>query len=206
MPKLKPNMTKYDYKHNGADWKYLIADEAAGEVNYCKTDTLNQSPVNLLKPSGSYGWAYGAPVPKEHDSVFKQYENIKKDVHLTWVGDTMKVKVHPSEKPKNYFTSKVAKELFGAVGDKFEIAQFHFHSPSEHTINGEHFDVEIHFVHTLKLNATVDEDGNPIDPGKLKYAVIGLLFDEHRFDKRITAAGNQTVQRFFDTLNLDDLS
>ena len=67
-----------------------------------------------------------------------------------------------------YFTSKVAKELFGAVGDKFEIAQFHFHSPSEHTINGEHFDVEIHFVHTLKLNATVDEDGNPIDPGKLK--------------------------------------
>jgi carbonic anhydrase len=32
-------------------------------------------------------------------------------------------------------------------GDKFSLEQFHMHSPSEHTIDGAHFDLEIHFVH-----------------------------------------------------------
>lgn len=31
---------------------------------------------------------------------------------------------------------------------KFELKQFHFHSPSEHTINGKSFAMEIHFVHS----------------------------------------------------------
>jgi carbonic anhydrase len=29
----------------------------------------------------------------------------------------------------------------------YELKQFHFHSPSEHTLNGEHMPAEIHFVH-----------------------------------------------------------
>ncbi|MFC1690164.1 carbonic anhydrase [Pseudomonadota bacterium] len=31
---------------------------------------------------------------------------------------------------------------------KAELKQAHFHSPSEHTINGEHFSMEIHLVHS----------------------------------------------------------
>jgi carbonic anhydrase len=34
---------------------------------------------------------------------------------------------------------------FGAV--RWPLAQFHFHAPSEHTIGGAHFPLEIHFVH-----------------------------------------------------------
>ena len=45
----------------------------------------------------------------------------------------------------------------------FELKQFHFHSPSEHTINGEHFAMEIHFVHA-------DKQG--------KLAVVGILVEE----------------------------
>jgi len=30
---------------------------------------------------------------------------------------------------------------------RFELKQFHFHSPSEHTLNGRHFDMELHLVH-----------------------------------------------------------
>ena len=45
----------------------------------------------------------------------------------------------------------------------FELKQFHFHSPSEHTIDGESFDMEIHFVHA-------DKDG--------ALAVVGVLVDE----------------------------
>ncbi len=32
----------------------------------------------------------------------------------------------------------------------FELKQFHFHAPSEHTINGSHADMEMHFVHKAK--------------------------------------------------------
>ncbi len=42
--------------------------------------------------------------------------------------------------------------------------QFHFHSPSEHTIEGAHMDLEVHFVHT--------KVGNPNS-----YAVLSVFFD-----------------------------
>ena len=37
------------------------------------------------------------------------------------------------------------------IEDKFfELKQFHFHAPSEHTINGSHADMEMHLVHKAK--------------------------------------------------------
>jgi carbonic anhydrase len=32
-------------------------------------------------------------------------------------------------------------------GERFDLAQFHFHAPSEHTLNGVHADMEMHLVH-----------------------------------------------------------
>ena len=32
-------------------------------------------------------------------------------------------------------------------GDRFDLLQFHFHTPSEHLITGEQFPMEVHFVH-----------------------------------------------------------
>ena len=50
------------------------------------------------------------------------------------------------------------------VGDKsYSLVQFHFHAPSEHTVDGEHFPMEMHFVHQA-------EDG--------ALAVLGLLLEE----------------------------
>lgn len=49
------------------------------------------------------------------------------------------------------------------VGDhQYELKQFHFHSPSENTINGKQFPLEAHFVHQ-------DADGN--------YAVVAVMYD-----------------------------
>ena len=45
----------------------------------------------------------------------------------------------------------------------FELKQFHFHSPSEHTIDGKFFEMEVHFVH-------VDKDGG--------LAVVSVLVGE----------------------------
>ena len=35
-------------------------------------------------------------------------------------------------------------------GKRFKLIQFHFHTPSENTINGEYFPAEAHFVHSTK--------------------------------------------------------
>jgi carbonic anhydrase len=48
-------------------------------------------------------------------------------------------------------------------GARYELAQFHFHTPSEHLIDGHHSALEVHFVHK-----TAD--------GKL--GVVGILIDE----------------------------
>lgn len=48
-------------------------------------------------------------------------------------------------------------------GRSFELKQFHFHSPSENTIDGKSYPLEAHFVHA-------DKDGN--------LAVIGVMFEE----------------------------
>jgi carbonic anhydrase len=50
-----------------------------------------------------------------------------------------------------------------SLGESYELKQFHFHSPSEHTVNGESFDMEIHFVH-------VNEKGGLL--------VVGILMKE----------------------------
>ncbi|KAF8848927.1 carbonic anhydrase [Acephala macrosclerotiorum] len=40
-------------------------------------------------------------------------------------------------------------------GKEFELKQFHFHSPSEHTIEGEYFPLEMHMVHQSAEDSTL---------------------------------------------------
>ena len=66
----------------------------------------------------------------------------------------------------NGHTVKVSYESGSYIvvdGIKFELKQFHFHAPSEHTVKGKSYPFEAHFVHA-------DKDGN--------LAVIGVLFKE----------------------------
>jgi len=48
-------------------------------------------------------------------------------------------------------------------GKRYDLAQFHFHGPSEHTVNGKHSAMEMHLVHKSK-------DGG--------YAVVGVLIEK----------------------------
>lgn len=52
-------------------------------------------------------------------------------------------------------------------GDLYELVQYHFHAPSEHTINGKHSPLEAHFVHK-------SADG--------RLAVFGVLVEEGEYD------------------------
>lgn len=78
----------YDYKYLGKDWGLL--DLGEGVENFCG-DGLNQSPVNLMTPIGSYGWAYGNPLPKAKDEIFKKYTDVFDDVPILWTGNSVAV-------------------------------------------------------------------------------------------------------------------
>lgn len=53
-------------------------------------------------------------------------------------------------------------------GRMFNLSQFHFHAESEHTVDGQHFPIEVHFVN-------VGQDG--------RLAVIGVFFKEGNENK-----------------------
>jgi methionine-rich copper-binding protein CopC len=93
----------YDFVYNGRDWANLVEKE--GETNWCKHDTKNQSPINLMQPLGSYGWAYGFAIPKNRDNFVKSYTNISKDLKIKWKRVALKVALAPEEQATNTFTS-----------------------------------------------------------------------------------------------------
>ncbi len=63
------------------------------------------------------------------------------------------------------------------MGKTYHLAQFHFHSRSEHRVKGRQFDLEMHLVHQ-------DAEG--------KLLVVGILFE--------TGAENPFLAQFFDQL------
>ncbi|MFZ0446465.1 MAG: carbonic anhydrase family protein [Bacillus sp. (in: firmicutes)] len=58
---------------------------------------------------------------------------------------------------------------------EYKLAQFHFHTPSEHQFNGQNFDMELHFVH---------KDANQ------QLAVLGLMIKEGASNPYLEKAWN----------------
>jgi carbonic anhydrase len=56
-------------------------------------------------------------------------------------------------------------ETFEIGNEIYELRQYHFHAPSEHTVNGRHYPMEMHLVHTSKDK---------------KLAVIGVFIEDGR--------------------------
>ncbi len=66
------------------------------------------------------------------------------------------------------------------IGDKtYALVQFHFHAPSEHTVDGEHFPMEMHFVHQA-------EDG--------ALAVVGVLIEQGAQNPGIASLWTQLAE------------
>jgi carbonic anhydrase len=74
-------------------------------------------------------------------------------------------------------------------GATFRLVQYHFHAPSEHTLNGRHFPMEIHFVHTT-------------DTGAL--AVGGFFIEEGAHNDAMSPVWKNLPQNPGESLRLDD--
>jgi len=103
------------------------------------SDGLNQSPVDLAG-------AVNAELP---ELVFEYYSNPVDEINN---GHTIQQNIKPGS-----FLRVPARD------QSFQLKQFHFHSPSEHTVNDKSFAMEMHFVHS-------NEEG--------ALAVVGVLFEE----------------------------
>ena len=125
---------------------------------------------------------------------------------MTWVADSFTTvlnfpkvdgtdAVTPYE--PQYFRSKYAKDRF-QVNEFFIGAQFHFHSLSEHTIEGKRFDFEMHTVHLLPSYENKGETVNSFFAG-----VLGLIFDVYDYDPSVTTEQIAIIDNFFDSLHLD---
>jgi len=128
--------------HAAHEWSYSGSESPAhwGELNpefaACKTGH-RQSPINIVG-------ARSADLP----SI--QFEYKPGPLRIIKNGHTIEIDYAPGS--------------FIKIGDKrYELKQFHFHHPSEETVNGRRFPVELHLVHS-------DADGH--------LAVVSVLLEK----------------------------
>lgn len=141
----KPHPAKWGYKGDTGPSHW-------GELSpaYALASTgMQQSPIDIIQP--------------KHESLPSLEINYKPaNVDLVYNGHTIE------DKEKDGSTLSVDGRSFG-------LKQFHFHAPSEHTIDGKHAPMEMHLVHK-------DEDG--------KVAVIGVMIQEGNHNAAFDAVWN----------------
>lgn len=124
----------YSGKEGPDYWGDLSPDYAL-----CKTGQ-NQSPVNLMEDSAVGTTSLPGFDVHYRDTVLKVINN----------GHTLQVNV-----PLGSYIK--------INNQRYELMQYHFHTPSEHQLNGFNYPMELHLVHK---------------DGRGHYVVIGILFRE----------------------------
>jgi len=94
------------------------------EFTGCATNTI-QSPIDVTNQS-TVAVAGSTLTIEFPDTATAEFENVGTTVEVVMEGKGAKTTI---------------------AGKEFELKQFHFHSPSEHTIDGEYFPLEMHMVH-----------------------------------------------------------
>lgn len=113
-----------------------------------------QSPINIQTTS----------VIKSDESLDFSYDTLSENITNT--GHTLQINFNPGN-------------AIEWMGEKYELMQFHFHTPSENTIDGKTFPLEIHFVH---------------QDSQEKLLVVSVLFEEGK--------PNPDIQAIIDTFPL----
>lgn len=108
-----------------------------------------QSPINIVSTDSKHA--------SGHKIVFSYHPSTKTVVNL---GHTVQVKYDDGN-------------TLRYEGGVYDFKQFHFHTPSEHLIDGVTYPMELHMVHTLKQEG----DQKPV------YLVVGILFKEGKANK-----------------------
>ena len=93
-----------------------------------------------------------------------------------------------------FFRSDYCKNVLKGP-EEFEVKEFHLHSKSEHTIEGVHFDMEMHIVHLPSKKATKAQTDVALA------SAMGIIFDTKRYDM-VDADQVAAIDAFFDSILL----
>jgi carbonic anhydrase len=110
--------THWSYEGNGAPQNW---SKISPEFSEC-TNGKNQSPVDIHNSFTVHATPLSLSYLASPESIVNNGHSVQVNVPK---GDTLI-----------------------ADGETFTLQQFHFHSPSENTIDGKSFPMEAHFVHT----------------------------------------------------------
>ncbi|KAL9318203.1 hypothetical protein ACSQ67_014720 [Phaseolus vulgaris] len=122
--------------------------ELKKEWETCKSGKM-QSPIDLSSHRVKVVPKLGE-LKKHYKPQNATVKNRGHDIELKWGEDAGSININATD---------------------FFLHQCHWHSPSEHTINGRRYDLELHMVHESKSKN-----------GKTKIAVVGILFKIGRPD------------------------
>lgn len=164
------NTTPFTYDSSGTDWP--------SPTNFC--NGKHQSPIDL-------------PSPPSHTCT--------RPITVNFLSAKVKTKIDEKHamKTTGEFATLLLKNPKSGETLEYKSLQFHLHTPSEHTIEGKHFDVEVHLVMEV-----VSEDKSKTEHG---LTVLGFLFDhgseeENSFFKEWDISRN--LEREFE-MNLEAL-
>ena len=152
-----------------------------------KTDTATSTPVtggNFVKseaPDAVSKMEQGYAMPKYNDKLVQSPVNILTDSVIKDSDQDISIKFNSSVTAVENLGHTVQLDFKDgstalAAGKTYSSKQFHFHTPSEHLIDGMTFPMEMHIVNVLK------DSGNPNNP---QYLVMGFLFKMGRENKFI---------------------
>lgn len=151
-----------------------VANRADQEVTWRGADNVmcyagdQQSPINIEHDNTTV-------LPRSLNSSSIFHPNLSK-----WCPAKMKNTGHSFQLHDNLDTNCSADERYekgtsllprqdnkgGWMGHHYNFVQVHWHTPSEHTVDGEHAPLEAHFVHAL-----------PSSNGTSDLGVLAVLFD-----------------------------
>jgi len=100
--------------------------------------------------------------------------------------------------------------LGGTTGPTFWHAQqFHFHTLSEHTFDGEYHDLEMHTVHYPIIpedddTAIEGEDGAKSRADGYIAAALGIMFSVDDYTATLSDAEGMVIDNFFTSLSWDE--
>jgi carbonic anhydrase len=176
----------WDYKQNGRDWPQI---ERAGHMAFHECNETRQSPIDLSMDNVSSTYS------PSKDAYGKVYSNPRNPT-IEWMHVTSKLIFDKND--VNFFSSYYSESEFG-TDRLWQGAELHWHHPSEHTIEGKHYDLELHVLHLPNEKEHTSEEHEQELGGRFKYAVQAYLF-EAREDAPDWMA-DEVIDPMFDSLN-----
>ncbi|ACB53676.1 putative carbonic anhydrase [Crocosphaera subtropica ATCC 51142] len=157
----------------------------------CLLFSFSTISVVLGAEKTTHSWGYeGDNNPSQWGRLSAEYETcamglFQSPIHLTpsnLIRQDGKIETHYQPTPlvinNNGHTIQINYEpgSYAMInGKKYELKQFHFHTPSEHSLNGKKSDMELHLVHQ-------NEKGN--------IAVIGVFIEAGKANSTVTTIWN----------------